>query len=131
MFFWPRLDDPFVCLSPIGVYVSFSWTDAGLCIYYLFIWSNFSFLHISRWITLPNQSCLVLYSFCANLLHSLIMWLLVSSLSPHNLHLLFCLLLFTPWEFSISALADGISLEFEWQQVFSSLQDSSQYSGCS
>ena len=28
-------------------------------------------------------------SFCANLLHSLIMWLIVSSLSPHNLHLLF------------------------------------------
>ena len=37
-----------------------------------------------------TQSCLVLYSFCANLLHSLIMWLMVSSLSPHNLHLLFC-----------------------------------------
>ena len=28
-----------------------------------------------------------------------------------------------------SALADGLSLEFEWQQVSSSLQDSSQYSG--
>ena len=26
-----------------------------------------------------------------------------------------------------SALADGFSLESEWQQVFSSLQDSSQY----
>ena len=32
---------------------------------------------------------LVLYSFCANLLHSLIMWLMISSLSPHSLHLLF------------------------------------------
>ena len=28
-----------------------------------------------------------------------------------------------------SVLADGFSLEFEWQQVSSSLQDSSQYSG--
>ena len=28
-----------------------------------------------------------------------------------------------------SVLADGLSLEFEWQQVSSSLQDSSQYSG--
>ena len=37
------------------------------------------------------------------------------------------LLLFT--EFFIPALANGFSLEFEWQQVFSSLQDSSQYSG--
>ena len=32
-------------------------------------------------------------------------------------------------EFFTSALADGFSVEFEWQQVSSSLQDSSQYSG--
>ena len=32
-------------------------------------------------------------------------------------------------EFFTSALADGFSLESEWQQVSSSLQDSSQYSG--
>ena len=32
-------------------------------------------------------------------------------------------------ELFTSALADGLSLEFEWQQVSSSLQDSSQYSG--
>ena len=43
--------------------------------------------------TLPTQSWLALYSFCANLLHSLIMWLIVSSLSPHSLHLLFCCVL--------------------------------------
>ena len=48
-----------------------------------------SFSHDSQWITSPTQPCLVLYSFCANLLHSLIMWLIVSSLLPHNLHLLF------------------------------------------
>ena len=36
------------------------------------------------------------------------------------------LLLFTPLEFFTSLLADGFSLEFEWQQVSSSLQDSSQ-----
>ena len=34
-------------------------------------------------------------------------------------------------EFFTSALADGLSLEFEWQQVSSSLQDFSQYSGLS
>ena len=33
------------------------------------------------------------------------------------------------WEFFMSALADDLSLEFEWQQVSSSLQNSSQYSG--
>ena len=71
---------------------SFSRTGAGLCIYHLFVWSNLNFLHISQWITLPTQSCLALYS-CANLLHSLIMWLIVSSLSLHSLHLLFCCVL--------------------------------------
>ena len=39
------------------------------------------------------------------------------------------LLLFTFWEFFTSALADGLSLEFEWQQVSSSLEDSLQDSG--
>ena len=72
---------------------SFSRTGAGLCIYHLLAWPNLNFLHISQWITLPTQSCLVLYSFCANLLHSRIMWLMVSSLSPHNRHLLFCCVL--------------------------------------
>ena len=60
---------------------SFSRTGAGLCIYHLFEWSNWNF----QWIAL--------YSFCANLLHSLIPWLTVSSLSLHTLHLLFCCVL--------------------------------------
>ena len=55
-------------------------------------WSIFSFLHDSQWITLPTQSCLVLYCFCPNLLQ-LLTWLIVSSLSPHNLHMLFCCVL--------------------------------------
>ena len=72
-----------VCMSKShkGLYVSFSGTSAGFCIYHLFVWSNLNFLHVSQWITLPIQSRLVLYSFCANLLHSLIMWLMVSSLT--------------------------------------------------
>ena len=73
--------------------VSFSRTGSGLCIYHLFVWSNFNFLHNSQWITFPTQLSLVLYSPWANLLHSLIMWLIVSSLSPYNLHLLFCCVL--------------------------------------
>ena len=73
--------------------ISFSRTDVGLCIYHLFVGSNLNFLHSSQWITLPTQSCLVLYSFCTNLLHLLIMWLIVSSLTPHNLHLLCCSIL--------------------------------------
>ena len=84
-----------VCISKShrGLRVSFSKTDLGLYIYHLFVGSNFNFLHNFQWITLLRQSCLVLYSFCANLLHSFIIWLIVSTLSLHNLHLLFCCVL--------------------------------------
>ena len=84
-----------VCMlkSHRSLCVSFSRIAAGLFIYHLLVWSNLNFLHISPWITLPTQSCLAFYSFYANLLHSLIMWLMVSSLSPHRLHLLFCCVL--------------------------------------
>ena len=78
-----------VCMLKSHRSLCVSRTGAGLCIYHLFVWSNINFLHISQWITLPTQSCLALYSFCANLLHSLFIWLIVSSLSPHSLHLLF------------------------------------------
>ena len=82
-----------VCMSKShrSLCVSFSKTDARLCIYHLLVWSNF--WHISLRITSSTQSCLVLYSFHANLLHSLITWLIISSLSSHNLHLLFCCVL--------------------------------------
>ena len=84
-----------VCVSKSqrSLCVAFSRSDFALCIYHLFVWSNLNFLYISQSITLPTQSSLVLYSFCARLQHSLIMWLIVSSPSPHNLHLLFCCVL--------------------------------------
>ena len=65
--------------------VSFSRTAAGLCISHLFVWSDLYLL--------PTQSCPVLYSFCANWLYSIIMWLMVSSLTLQSLHLLFCCVL--------------------------------------
>ena len=61
------------------------------CLYHLFVWSNLDFLHNSQWITLPTQSFLVLYSFRASLLHSLIMCMIVLCLSLYHLHLLFLL----------------------------------------
>ena len=63
---WTRLNDPFVSQNLEEFWVSFSWTDSGLCIYHLFVWSNLNFLHNFRWITLPTQLCLLLYSLCAN-----------------------------------------------------------------
>ena len=72
-----------VCMlkSHRSLCVSFSMTGAGLGKYHLLVWSNLNFLHISQWITLPTHLCLVLHSFYANLLHSLIMWLIVSSVT--------------------------------------------------
>ena len=68
---WPRLGEPFVFQNPRGVCASHFPVDSGLCIYHLFVWSNFNFLHNSKWINLPTESCLILYFFCANLLHLL------------------------------------------------------------
>ena len=50
-----------VCMSKShrSLCVLFSRTGDGLCIYHLLVWSNLNFLHISPWITLPTQSCLV------------------------------------------------------------------------
>ena len=66
---------------------SFSRTGAGLCIYHLFVWSNWNFLHISQWITLPTQSCLALYSFCANLLYLLIIIIIIIIYSFRVFHI--------------------------------------------
>ena len=47
----------------------------------------------------------------------------------YNSHWIIIIIIIIPLEFFISVLADGFSLEFGWQRVSSSLQDSSQYSG--
>ena len=41
------------------------------------------------------------------------------------------IIIIIPWKVFTSVLADGFSLGFEWQQVSSSLQDTSHFSGCS
>ena len=62
--------------------------------WFLFVWSNLKFFHYSQLIIWLTQLYLVLYSFDFNLLHSLTMWLIVASTSPHNRHLLFCCIMF-------------------------------------
>ena len=66
--------------SQSSLCVSFSRKYARLCIYDLFVWLYFNVLHSSRWITFPNQLCLVLYFFWVSLLNSLILWFIVLSL---------------------------------------------------
>ena len=78
---WPRLGDLFVSQNPREFYATYSrWKDSGLHSYLFVVRLNLNFLYNSQWITFPTQSCLVLSSFCSSLLHSLIMWLIVSSL---------------------------------------------------
>ena len=86
---WPRLGDLFVSQSHREVHVS----QFPECIYHLFLWSNLNLLQNTQSITLLTQSCLVFFSFHANLLHSLIMWLIISSLLPLNQDLIFCCVL--------------------------------------
>ena len=60
--------------SPIGVYVCRFLGQIAGCTY--------------------TMGCTyTIFSFCANLMHSLIMWLIVFSRSPHSLNLLFCYVL--------------------------------------
>ena len=92
--------------------VSFSRIGFWLCIDHVFAWLYLNFSQNSLWIPFPTQTCLFLYSLCANLLHSLIMWLIVFSLSPHNRHLQFCCVL------SILALTYGVVL-FSYHEKFS------------
>ena len=85
-----KIPGNFVCFILLGGF----WV---LCIYHLFVWSNLNFLHSSLSIIFSTQLCQVLYSFCCNLQHLHIVWLIVSSRSPHNFHLLFsCVSLIFP-----------------------------------
>ena len=84
-----KLDDLFVSQNPKEFYASFFLDKFWVAHIPRVRMVKFKLLAQFPWITFPIQSCLVLYSLCANLLHSLIMWLIVSSLSPHNLHQLF------------------------------------------
>ena len=61
------------------------WERFWLYIHHLSLWSNLP-------LTFPTHSYLLLYFFCASLLYLFIMWLSVSSLSPHSLQLLSCVL---------------------------------------
>ena len=74
---WPRLGDPFVHQNTREV-CAFHFPGRILSCVQTSVRSNFNFLHNSYWIT---QSGLVLYSFCASLLHWL-MRVIVLSLLP-------------------------------------------------
>ena len=99
--------------------------------------SLFFFVYYIRYGLLAEISCSVCMSksnrsLCVSFSRTdtgLCMYHLFISSNLLLLLLLLLLLSFIPLEFFTSVLAGGFSLEFEWQQVSSSLQDSSHDSG--
>ena len=80
-------------------------------------------MHNFQRIPLPTQSFLFLYSCCANLLHSLIMWVIVSSL---YLYLLFCCdlsILALIWLVLITLFCAAIMRDFVFLWLFSLSHD--------
>ena len=66
---------------------NFSSPLSSVCSYHLFLVGNPYHFHITQWTSAPNLSCRHRwYCFCANILHSTTTLLIVSCLSPHNLH---------------------------------------------
>ena len=135
--FWPR--SVYISKALQILCVSLSRTDFGLCIDHSFVWSSLMFWPNSQYITFPNQPCLVLYYFCANLLHSSIIWLIVcyyftlfrvfnpcfqDSSQYSGLWILFLLLL----QGFHSSVGWRSMIESEREQVSSGLLASSQYS---
>ena len=68
-------------------------TDSTLCLYHLLHTFTLYFLRKAQWMFKDTLSCLLLYSFCANILQPLTMGRTFSTCVPHNLHLLLLLLL--------------------------------------
>ena len=140
-------------------FMRFIFTDRSrFSIYHLLVWWHLSILHNSQWITFPTRVIpvfvLLLYQFVVFIYYVINSF--ISITQQATLAILLCiinfcfgiisryaiiawwllllllsllLLLYTLLEFFTSALTDGFPLEFEWAQVSSSLQDSSQDSG--
>ena len=109
---WLTIGDLFVSQNLRGVCASHSSGSILSCAFTIGSFGQiYNFLHNSHGITFPNQSCLILYSLSASLLHLFIMWLIVSSMSTHNLQLLFC------WILSILALIWMVFIAF-WAAIW-------------
>ena len=95
-------------------------TYSGLYMYRLSEWSKLNLLYKTQWITFPSQSA---YS-CVPFVPFNIILHLSEFFTPTFFSIIIIIIIYS-LEFFTSVLADGLSLEFEWQQVSSSLQDSS------
>ena len=93
VFFWLGLGDQFVSKNVKEFYVPNSQRRILVCAYTMLLYGNIKSFAQFPGITYSTQSYLAFFSFCVSLLHSLMIWSTVSSLSLHNLQLPFCCLL--------------------------------------
>ena len=75
----------------------------------------------------PGQILGWAYNIC--LYGQIYLFIFLQFLVEHLAYPVVSIIIIYSLEFSPSAFADGLSLEFEWQQVSSSLRDSSPNSG--
>ena len=110
-----------VCISKSqrSYWVPFSRTDSGGGGIIIIIIIIESFSRQFKWGQISRT-----LSILANLKNDVV-W----TVSTCLIIIIIIIIIITPLEFFTSASADGFLLEFEWQQVSSSLPDSSQYSG--
>ena len=100
----------FVCISNslIILCISVSKINSGLCIYHLIVRLDFNLLRNFQWVTFPTQSCLD-FAYC-------IITCFIFVITLPTLIIIFI----APCDFFTPVLTDGLPLESEWHQVFSS-----------
>ena len=120
----------FVCVFFLSHFTPPSYMKSFLVISYWQIKNSgimrrwFLFLYLLYYIMLLHYSIIIISYYY-------IIIIILLSLAYHVILLSYYYIkcCVTLWEFFLSAFADGLSLGFEWQQVCSSFQDSTQYSG--
>ena len=111
--------------SQVILCISYSSTDSSLFVCNLGVWSNYYYYYYYS----TNFSSFFFFKYFFIFEFNFFVALFFFFFFFLLLLLLLLLLLFIPQEFFTSAFADGLSPKFEWQQVSSSLQDTSQFYG--
>ena len=145
-----RIVFQFLAQFPVVHHSSPVMSPSPRSIIYLFIYFTHSFFTLglagnlspepqgSRWSRF-FPDFLLIQSFCLSLLGTdssapfIVIYMFHCFLSSlaclgrgFSFRFIFVFYYFTPWEFFVPVLADGLPPVFEWQQVSSSIQDSSQ-----
>ena len=127
--FWPSS----IIIIMGGFYINVSrWFFTG-------VWVTASLLKSPRPFSVfwPSSIIIIMGGFYINVSRWFFHWSLSDSKSPQVsqtrliiiIIIIVIIIIILLWELIKTALADDLPLKFEWQQVSSSIQDTSQYSG--